>query len=256
MTAEPQHGSWFARRPRAPQAPDRVILRICARVVPPDKRVHVANMPLGGVEVWVDGNGDRWVHYHRMARELRLAGWHTEVAAERLMVLGWSAECLVHRVRMLDAALAGRLSDYTRTARAAFTLGTRLREQKVPADEIAMRVRDHVGRELRWPDRLAELDGLERTASLEPLRLRLAQVTGLEAKVSRRCAEHLTLASQVVMSLLGPDAGRSARPWTRAPGRLVGITERMVAASVPNRPEVPRPETVTVARRDLAETPR
>ncbi|MFG3440669.1 hypothetical protein ACGF0J_25725 [Nonomuraea sp. NPDC047897] len=252
MTVETQNGSWFARRPRAVLAPDRVIQRICARVVPDTKRVHVANLPLGGVEVWVDGNGDRWVHYHRMARELRLAGWHTEVSPERLMVLGWSAELLVHRVRVLDAALSGRLADYGRTARAAFAIGTRLRQENCPDDQIATEVRARLGRELRWPDRLAELDGLERTASLESLRLRLAQVAGLEAKVSRRCAEHLTLAAQVVMSLLG---GR-AQPCARIPGRSTGLTERMVAASVPNRPEIPRPDPVTVARRDLAETPR
>lgn len=252
MTVDPQNGSWFARRPRAALAPDRVIQRICARVVPDTKRVHVANLPLGGVEVWVDGNGDRWVHYHKMARELRLAGWHTEVGPERLMVLGWSADCLVHRVRILDAALTGRLADYGRTARAAFAIGTRLRQERCPDDRIATEVRDRLGQELRWPDRLAELDGLERTASLEPLRLRLAQVAGLEAKVSRRCAEHLTLATQVVMSLVGG----GAHPWSRVPGRYAGLSERMVAASVPNRPEVPRPDPVTVARRDLAETPR
>ncbi|MEU8244959.1 hypothetical protein [Nonomuraea sp. NPDC048916] len=252
MTLDPQNGSWFARRPKAAPAQDRVIQRICSRVVPETKQVHVANLPLGGVQVWVDGNGERWVLYHRMARELRLAGWHTEVGEDRLMVLGWSADCLTHRARMLDAALSGRLADYEHTARTAVAIGTRLRDEKYPDDRIADEVQDRLGRQLRWPGRLAELDGLERTASLEPLRLRLAQVAGLEAKVSRRCAEHLTLASQIVRTMVGG----KAQPWSRAPGHSVGLTERMVAASVPNCPEIPRPEPVTVAPRDLAETPR
>ncbi|UBU10865.1 hypothetical protein [Nonomuraea gerenzanensis] len=223
--------STFLDGPAVP-GQELVVQRICARVAGPvaGAGVHVAGLPLGGVQVWLDSPGHRWRFYHRMARELRLAGWHTETGPDRLLLLGWSAVCLSHRVRMLGAALTGRLADFDKTAFTAVMVATRLCHEGFPAAEVPAEVEAHCADELRWPARLADLDGLERRSSLEPMRLRLAQVAGLEAKVGRRCGEHLALASKVARMVAG-GAGPAHR---RAAGPRAGLTERMVCVSVPN----------------------
>ncbi|TDD39646.1 hypothetical protein E1286_34970 [Nonomuraea terrae] len=245
---------------------EQVVRRICARVAGPvaGADVHVASLPLGGVQVWLDGSGHRWRFYHRMARELRLAGWHTETGPDRLLLLGWSAACLSHRARMLGAALAGRLADFDRTAFTAVMLATRLRHRGFPAGDLPAEVEAHCRESLRWPARLADLRGLQRRSSLESLRLRLAQVAGLETKVGRRCGEHLALAGKVARLVAGgvppsrpafaPQGGPARDLWTeavpprdipfagRAPGvpprgvsaPRAGLTERLVCVSVPN----------------------
>ncbi|MCK2217645.1 hypothetical protein MF672_028200 [Actinomadura sp. ATCC 31491] len=231
-----------------------MVQRLCVRVA--GAGVRVAGLPLGGVQVWLDDPGDRWRHYHRMARELRLAGWHTETGPDRLLLLGWSSVCLSHRARMLGAALTGRLADFDRTAFTAVMAATRLLHEGFPAQDLAAEVEARCRRLLRWPDRLDDLDGLQRTSSLEPMRLRLAQVAGLEAKVGRRCAAHLALAAKVARMVAGgampaparrPEprtAGRAGLTEPRTGGRpdlteprtggRPGLTERMVCASVPN----------------------
>ncbi|MEV0229628.1 hypothetical protein [Nonomuraea sp. NPDC050786] len=232
MTAE----SLFQEGP-ASAGQEQVVQRICARVAGPvvGAGVHVASLPLGGLEVWLDSPRHRWRFHHRMARELRLAGWHTETGSDRLVLLGWSAVCLSHRARMLSAALAGRLADFDRTAFMAVMVATRLRHEGFPVGDLPAEVEARCGDALRWPARLADLDGLERRSSLEPLRLRLAQVAGLEAKVSRRCGEHLALASKVARTVAGgavPARSRARSSASSAPG--AGLTERMVCVSVPN----------------------
>ncbi|MFC4112227.1 hypothetical protein [Nonomuraea zeae] len=231
---------------------EQVVQRVCARVAGPvaGAGVHVAGLPLGGLQVWLDDPGHRWRFYHRMARELRLAGWHTETGPDRLLLLGWSAVCLSHRARMLSAALTGRLADFDKTAFTAVMLSTRLCHEGFPIEELPAEVEARCGDALRWPARLADLDGLERRSSLEPLRLRLAQVAGLEAKVSRRCGEHLSLASKVARTVAGgagpvstgadpsrtgqSRADKSRAVPSRTAGPRAGLTERMVCVSVPN----------------------
>jgi hypothetical protein len=223
---------------------EQVVQRICERVAGPvvGAGVHVASLPLGGLEVWLDSPRHRWRFHHRMARELRLAGWHTETGPDRLLLLGWSAVCLSHRARMLSAALAGRLTDFDKTAFMAVMIATRLRHEGFPIEDLPAEVEARCGDELRWPARLADLDGLERRSSLEPLRLRLAQVAGLEAKVGRRCGEHLALASKVARTVAGGAVParsrvRSSAPCSSTPGSSspgAGLTERMVCVSVPN----------------------
>ncbi|TDC96177.1 hypothetical protein E1292_38480 [Nonomuraea deserti] len=233
MTMDSSGSSWFQEDP-APSRQEQVVQRICARVA--GSGVHVASLPLGGVQVWLDSPRHRWRFYHRMARELRLAGWHTETGPDRLLLLGWSAVCLSHRARMLRAALAGRLADFDRTAFTAVMIATRLRHDGFPADDLPGEVEDRCCDALRWPARLADLDGLERGSSLEPLRLRLAQVAGLEAKVARRCGEHLALASKVARTVAGGAApARSHAGESGDSGSsTAGLTERMVGVSVPN----------------------
>lgn len=231
MTVDHQVSPWFTRN-TAPPAHERVVERICARAAPEGTPIHVTDLPLGGVQIWIDGDGDSWSIYHRMAHQLRLAGWHTETGTDRLLVLGWSADCLTHRVRVLHAALAGRLADFDLTSFTAVTIATRLCQEGLPAERIAPEVEARVREELRWPGRLADLDGLQRIASLEPLRLRLAQVAGLEATVRQRCGEHLSLAGRVATTV----AGGQAPPSIGLVRLTTGLSERMVAASVPNRP--------------------
>jgi hypothetical protein len=236
MTMERRDGSRFLEDPVS-AGQEQAVRRICARVAGPDAgdEVHVAELPLGGLQVWLDSPRHRWRYYHRMARELRLAGWHTETGPERLLLLGWSAVCLSHRVRMLGAALKGRLADFDKTAFTAVMLATRLCHDGHPARDVPAEVEARCADALRWPARLADLEGLERRSSLEPMRLRLAQVAGLEAKVARRCGEHLVLASKVARTVAGgagPVRTRTAGPRLVAHG--AGLTERMVCVSVPN----------------------
>ncbi|MEV0380806.1 hypothetical protein [Nonomuraea sp. NPDC050643] len=231
MTMESPDGLPFPEAP-ASAGQEQVVQRICARVAGPEvgPGVHVATLPLGGLQVWLDDPRHRWRFYHRMARELRLSGWHTETGPDRLLLLGWSAVCLSHRARMLAAALSGRLADFDKTAFMAVMIATRLRHEGFPGEELPAEVVARCGDTLRWPARLADLDGLERRSSLEPLRLRLAQVAGLEAKVCRRCGEHLALASKVARTV----AGGAVPDRPRAAGPRPGLTERMVCVSVPN----------------------
>ncbi|WP_336213399.1 hypothetical protein [Nonomuraea sp. LPB2021202275-12-8] len=231
MTVDHQVSPWFTRNTASP-VHERVVERICARAAPDGTPVHVTDLPLGGVQIWIDGDGDRWSLYHRMAHELRLVGWHTETGTDRLLVLGWSADCLTHRVVVLHAALAGRLADFDLTSFTAVTIATRLRQEGLPAARIVPEVEARIREELRWPGRLADLDGLQRIATLEPLRLRLAQVAGLEATVRRRCGEHLSLAGRVATTV----AGGRVPPKIYFARLTTGLSERMVAASVPNRP--------------------
>ncbi|MFG1707887.1 hypothetical protein ACFLIM_32235 [Nonomuraea sp. M3C6] len=234
-TMDPSGGSWFLDDPASP-GQEQVVQRICARVAGPEvgAGVQVASLPLGGVQVWLDSPRHRWRFYHRMARELRLAGWHTETGPDRLLLLGWSAVCLSHRARMLSAALAGRLADFDKTAFMAVMIATRLGHEGFPVEELPAEVEARCGDALRWPARLADLDGLERRSSLEPLRLRLAQVAGLEAKVSRRCGEHLALASKVARTVAGGAGPVPSRASASRVSPRAGLTERMVCVSVPN----------------------
>lgn len=247
MTIDHQVSPWFTRTTISP-VQERVIQRICARSAPAGTPVHVSDLPLGGVQIWIDGDGDRWKIYHRMARELRLIGWHIEPAADRLLVLGWSADGLTHRVQVLAAALSGRLADYDLTVFMAVTISTRLRQEGKPEETIVDEVEQRLREDLRWPGRLEDLDGLQRTATLEPLRLRLAQVVGLESKVRRRCAEHLSLAVRVATAV----AGGRVPPRVRLSRLTSCLSERVVAASVPNRPpgraDLPLPAPDACAR--------
>jgi len=247
VTLDHQVSPWFTRN-TALQAQERVVGRICARAAPAGTSVHVADLPLGGVQVWIDGDGDKWCVHHRMGHALRLAGWHTEVGAERLLVLGWSADCLTHRVLALTAALTGRLADHDLTAFLAVTIAARLSQEGLPAARIVPEVEARIREELRWPARLADLDGLQRTSTLEALRLRLAQVAGLEARVRRRCAEHLSLAGRVATMV----AGGQAPPRIDRARLTTGLSERLVAASVPNTPPGFFPEPAPAALADGA----
>lgn len=273
---------WEGPVPVAPEtaAQQKVVQRICARVAPQGVEVGVGELPPGGLQVWIDAPvrvdpRESWVLHHRMAREVSLVGWHCEADSDRLLVLGWSAACLHNRVRLLQSGL-NRLADFENTAQRAVQL-----EGEDPADrpaaEIAAATCAAVERRLRWPARLAELDGFDRSSGLPHLQLLLAQVVGLESKVASACEEHLIMARVLARAVCEhharhgdlPRARREVlaetRRWVHAssiirgtatvrpagtPRPHMGLTERRIAASVINH-GVPRVTPAAVVPRTV-----
>ncbi|MEU1393323.1 MULTISPECIES: hypothetical protein [unclassified Nonomuraea] len=266
--------------PVAPEtaAQQKVVQRICARVAPEGVEVGVGELPPGGLQVWIDtpvhvDPRESWVLHHRMAREVSLVGWHCEADSDRLLVLGWSAACLHNRIRLLQSGLK-RLSDFEHTAQRAVQLEGEDPRGRTAAD-VAAATRAAVERRLRWPARLAELDGFDRSSGLAHLQLLLAQVVGLESKVATACEEHLIMARALAWSVCEhyaahgdlPRAQREVLAETRrwvhassiirgtatvrpagAPRPHMGLTERRIAASVINH-GVPRATPTAVIPR-------
>ncbi|SEG97169.1 hypothetical protein SAMN05444920_110248 [Nonomuraea solani] len=265
-------------------AQQRVVQRICARVAPAGLDIGVGELPPGGLQVWIDtaapvGAQESWVLYHRMAREVALVGWHCEADADRLLVLGWSAACLHNRVRLLQSGLR-RLNDFEPTAQRAVQVGGLTPGDALDGQPPALLVANvcaAIERRLRWPERLAELDGFERSSGLPHLQLLLAQVVGLEAKVAGACEEHLVMARVLARAVCEhyarhADLSRAqrevlaearrwvhassmirgsatARPGSNGAGRPhMGLAERRIAASVINH-GVPRATPAAVTPR-------
>ncbi|HEX4818155.1 MAG TPA: hypothetical protein VFV66_35895 [Nonomuraea sp.] len=238
--------------------------------MPTEVGIGVAQLAPDGVQVWTDiadvaGQGLAWVLHQRMARSLTRVGWHVVADEEQVLVLGWSTRCLSHRARLLRGALQGRLADFWATAQHAVACTAQVhgaRERPAHADIVTAACAE-VTQQLGWPQRLADLDGWQRTSAVADQQLLLAQVVGLEAKVRRACQEHLVIARLVAdtacrqFARTGP--GRSARrqvleaarPWLRARqilaasadlvgnplptvagGPAASLTDRVIAASV------------------------
>ncbi|RVX40463.1 hypothetical protein EDD27_2873 [Nonomuraea polychroma] len=272
---------WEGSVPVAP-AHTGVVRRICARVAPDGMDIGVGELPPGGLQVWIDtpappAQQEAWVLYHRMAREVSLVGWHCEADQDRLLVLGWSAACLHNRVRLLQSGLR-RLSDFEHTAQRAVQLEGQSPDDQ-PAAQVVAATCASIERRLRWPERLAELEGFERSSGLPHLQLLLAQVIGLEAKVAKACEEHLVMARVLARSVCEQYArhsdlrraqrdvlaesrrwvhassmirGSAARPNSTGGGRPhMGLAERRIAASVINHgvPELARATPAAVTPR-------
>ncbi|MEU4576143.1 hypothetical protein [Nonomuraea sp. NPDC023979] len=281
----PGHDGIEAGTLRGPIGEHAVIQRICARLMPPGTRIEVAPGPLGGswVSVVVPPRMSAWPVHQRIARQLALVGWHAQVTSTQVVILGWSAPALQHRARLMQTALTRRLTDIRLTARTAVDLTLALAADPgaarmepwgrhasrgrgpVEADHagaIAERVCRHLCTVLRWPHRLADLDGFERTSLLHEHQLLIAQVSGLEDKLRRACRDHLIVSRLLALAtwehlgegLLPARAGQQAlaqaRPLLRASelaagtgwpapnshqGRSAGLTERHVGACVPNQ---------------------
>jgi hypothetical protein len=256
---------WEVPVPVAPEtaAQQRVVQRICARVAPDGVGIGVGELPPGGLQVWIEtppAEQEGWVLHHRMAREVSLVGWHCEADKDRLLVLGWSAACLHNRVRLLQSGLR-RLTGFEHTAQRAVQLEGQSPDDG-PAAQIVAATCASIERRLRWPERLAELDGFERSSGLPHLQLLLAQVIGLEAKVAAACEEHLVMARVLARAVCEQYArhsdlrraqrdvlaeshrwvhassmirGSAARPSSTGGGRPhMGLAERRIAASVIN----------------------
>lgn len=264
-----------------PAAPEHtsVVRRICARVAPDGMDIGVGELPPGGLQVWIDTPAppappEAWVLYHRMAREVSLVGWHCEADQNRLLVLGWSAACLHNRVRLLQSGLR-RLSDFEHTAQRAVQLEGHNPDDQ-PAAQVVAATCASIQRRLRWPERLAELAGFERSSGLPHLQLLLAQVIGLESKLATACDEHLVMARVLAGAVCEQYArhsdlrraqrdvlaesrrwvhassmirGSAARPSSTGGGRPhMGLAERRIAASVINH-GVPRAIPAAVSPR-------
>ncbi|MBF8185125.1 hypothetical protein ITP53_05100 [Nonomuraea sp. K274] len=246
---------WEGTVPVAPEteAQQRVVHRICTRVAPDDLEIGVAELPPGGLQVWIDtpmpvGGRESWVLHHRMAREVSLVGWHCEADADRLLVLGWSAACLHNRVRLLQSGLR-RLSDFEHTAQRAVQLEGQNPDDQ-PAAEVVAATRASIERRLRWPERLAELDGYDRGSGLPHLQLLLAQVVGLEAKVAGACEEHLVMARVLAGAVCEQYARHSdlrraqrdvlaeSRRWVHASSMIRGSATARPSSSGGNRPHM------------------
>ncbi|WP_247815588.1 hypothetical protein [Actinomadura luzonensis] len=257
---------WDGTVPVAPEtaAQQRVVHRICARVAPEGLEIGVGELPPGGLQVWIDSpvppaEQEAWVLHHRMAREVSLVGWHCEADQDRLLVLGWSAACLHNRVRLLQSGLR-RLTGFEQTAQRAVQIEGQ-DPAAAPATEIVAATCASIERRLRWPERLAELGGYERSSGLAHLQLLLAQVIGLEAKVAAACEEHLVMARVLARAVCEHHArhgdlrraqrevlaetrrwvhassmirGSAARPVPAGGRPHMGLAERRIAASVIN----------------------
>ncbi|MEO3792138.1 hypothetical protein ABGB14_18160 [Nonomuraea sp. B10E15] len=251
--------------PVAPEAAaqQRVVQRICARVAPEGMEIGVGDLPPGGLQVWIETTVDAgaapepWVLHHRMAREVALVGWHCEADADRLLVLGWSAACLHNRVRLLQSGLR-RLADFEHTAQRAVQLDGQDPDGEPPA-LVATTVCASIERRLRWPERLAELAGYERSSELPHLQLLLAQVAGLEAKVARACEEHLVMARVLARAVCEQYARHRDLP--RAQRDVLAESRRWVHASTmirgsagarPSAPGIGRPHMGLAERRIAA----
>lgn len=238
--------------PMSPEtaAQQRVVQRICAKVAPDGMDIGVAELPPGGLQVWIDtpvppAGHESWVLHHQMAREVALVGWHCEADADRLLVLGWSAACLHNRVRLLQSGLR-RLADFEPTAQRAVQLDGHDPDEE-PAARLVADVCAAIERRLRWPERLAELKGFERSSGLPHLQLLLAQVAGLEAKVAGACEEHLVMA-RVLARAVCEHYARHA-DLVRAQREVLAETRRWVhASSMIRGSATPRPSTPGAGR--------
>lgn len=272
MTTSPD--SWFQPQPMLPtpsevrhaahevllsRAQRTLMIQVCRRVVGTDVEIGVGELPLGAVELWArqPSSGQAlptersWVLHHQMAREIRMLGWHTEVDARRLLVLGWSLDCLKHRIRLLQVALE-RLSDFEPTAhQVAIYAGGLLAGVDAASlrgdaerDFMIERAGALLAQALRWPQRLAELGAADRSSQLEHIQLTLAQVLGLEAKVERACEEHLLVARMISRAVYTRVARgepveiaqrrtlAEATPWLRT-CTLDGIAEALAKLGAP-----------------------
>lgn len=183
----------------------QVVRRICARVAPAVD-VEISPLAYGGVRIEPAGElGDtqQWIADHQIMRELMLVGWAVESEKTRLMVLGWSAVQVQHRLRMLRISLEGLQSgERTAVAAAAATEEHYRAHREASLDETLAAVvadieRDH----LRWPARLADLDGLERSADLPSLNRLLQRSVELENTVRRICDGHMQVAADGIRAM-------------------------------------------------------
>ncbi|WP_181448778.1 hypothetical protein [Nonomuraea aridisoli] len=224
-----------------------VVYRVCNRAVPDASAVRVSDLTIGGgVRVWLEPatapSPSNWVICHRLTRQLQLLGLHAEIERDLqgLVVLGWSLPFLKHRARQLRSALHHRLADFTTTARAAVVHAAQVhaRHDAVGEASVVTETCDFIGEQLRWPGRLADLDGWHRHSDLPDLQIALAHIIGLEAKVAQACNEHLVytrvLATSVCRHITAAGDHREAQhrvlaaaaPWLRASQMLAHSRQR------------------------------
>ncbi|MEU6721190.1 hypothetical protein ABZ897_57895 [Nonomuraea sp. NPDC046802] len=222
------------------------VARICRRLAAP-ARPQVTVLERGGVRVDLRGELDeprRWVVGHQLLRELSLVGWHVTVDDTRLLVLGWSAAQLAYRLRVLQLALTS-LEHVGSTIDVAVAVADQQRHRcpDLPWEELSASVLDHVEREhLRWPIRLAEMDGLERTSPQAGLRHQLRTSIRLEEQVRAACSWHVHVAGLAIAAWQHRSEHARSGPQTREAAithiRSMRLTELLPPGSLsPTPPE-------------------
>lgn len=174
------------------------VRRICTRLACQEARVNP--LQRGGVRVDLTDpqDAESWMKRHQLVHELQLVGWGLDVDSSRLLVLGWSAIWLERRIRVLLECMR-RLQDTTATAALAVAVTDRIyhRHPYLNRDQLTTATVTYMRSEhLRWPVRLAELDGLERTDRGAALRRLLAASLRAEQQVHRLCEWHLQVSTE------------------------------------------------------------
>jgi len=198
----------------------QVVTQIGARVAP-TAVLQVRPLDLGGVRVQLTGDSQAgWVASHRLLRELRLVGWDVVPDGDDLLVLGWSAANLTHRVHTLRVAVSG-LADGVRTVAAAQAVAESYLAAlpHAPVEEVVTAVLAEMeAAHLRWPVRARELALLERTSAKPLLATLLERSRNLEEQVLALCQWHLVMAENAVRALWIHHGGLPASPSVQSVG--------------------------------------
>ncbi|WP_219507893.1 hypothetical protein [Nonomuraea ceibae] len=181
------------------------VARVCERLAG-STRPQVSPMERGRVQIHLHADLDerrRWVLSHRLRRELTLVGWSVEADASGLLVHGWSSRSLEHRIRVLRLALSA-LRNLRATIDVVCTLTQqclrqtpRILQQDAASSVLADVERDH----LRWPIRLAELEGLPRSSSRPALQRQLDTTLELERHLQAACSRHMNVAGRAAEAM-------------------------------------------------------
>ncbi|MFD8560567.1 hypothetical protein ACFV1N_25115 [Streptosporangium canum] len=192
----------------------QVVAQIGARLAP-TAALQVRPLDLGGVRVQLTVHDQAgWVVSHRLLCELRLVGWDVVPDGDDLLVLGWSAASLTHRVHALRVAVSG-LADCVRTVAAAQAVAESYLAAlpHAPVEEVVTAVLAQVEVDhLRWPVRARELTQLERTSVKPLLATLLERSRALEEQVLVLCQRHLAAAESAVRALWAHHGGHEAAP--------------------------------------------
>ncbi|MFG1755347.1 hypothetical protein [Streptosporangium sandarakinum] len=181
----------------------QVIQYISERVIP-TASIGVTPLDIGGVRVRVhqDDQAD-WLATHALLRELRLVGWEVSTDRAGLLVLGWSAANLTHRIQTLRISVGG-LGDCVRTVAAAVAVAESYLAAfptSSPEEVLTVVVKEIEAGHLRWPARARELADLERSSADPLIGMLLRHSVMLEQQVQELCGRHLASATAAVATL-------------------------------------------------------
>ncbi|MGP4104466.1 hypothetical protein [Nonomuraea sp. KM90] len=193
----------------------QVVARISARVAP--ESTHRVTMLVDGVRVDLAIGADarrRWISTHRVLRELLLVGWHVRARPDHLLVGGWSAVNLAHRVQTLGAGVQAmrQVSFAVEAVLAAVERHHRARLEASTAEVLTGAGAEVTAWYQRWPVRLAELEEADREADRPLIHRLLRRSQELERHLLPLCARQTAVVHDAVAALgdLLLSAGRAA----------------------------------------------
>ncbi|MEU6720686.1 hypothetical protein ABZ897_55315 [Nonomuraea sp. NPDC046802] len=184
----------------------QVVARICTRITP-ETPARVESLPGGGIRVETDPALEacrRWVGEHRLLRELRLVGWQVGRSGRGdLQIGGWSTVHLAHRAQILSTA-AQAMSEAAPTV-AMLLLALRDFHRAHPSASVAT-AGAAAGAAVtawyqRWPQRLADLEGLDRQADQLVAHVLLQRCEELEQQVLTLSQLHRRITDDAVTCL-------------------------------------------------------